>query len=45
MFQEIQEFFMKSILKVDKLKEALSQSDDRKRKLFTEKWKTIQQNL
>ena len=36
---------LKSIMKVCKLEKILSQSDERKRKLFTEKWKTILQIL
>ena len=39
------EALLKSIMKVCKLEKILSQSDERKRKLFTEKWKTIQQSL
>ena len=38
------EALLKSIMKVHKLEKILSQSDERK-KLFTEKWKTILQNL
>ena len=39
------EALLKSIMKVCKLEKILSQSDERKRKLFTEKWNTILQNL
>ena len=39
------EALLKSIMKVYKLEKILCQSDERKRKLFTEKWKTIMQNL
>ena len=46
MSQEVQQLFLwKSIMKVHKLETILSQSNERKRKLFTEKWKTILQNL
>ena len=38
-------FLLKSIIKVYKLEKTLSQSDEKKRKLLPEKWKTIQQNL
>ena len=34
-----------SSIKVRKLEKILGQSDERKRKLFTEKWKAIPQNL
>ena len=37
------EALLKSIMKVYTLEKALYQSDERKRKLFTKKWKTIQQ--
>ena len=36
---------LKSIIKVRKPEKTLSQSGERKRKLFTGKWKTVQQNL
>ena len=39
------EALLKSIMKVYKLGRVLSQSDERKRKLFTEAWKKILQNL
>ena len=39
------EALLKSIMKVYKLEKILSQSDERKRKLFTEKWKTAPVNL
>ena len=39
------EALIKSIMKVFRLEKALSQSDERKRKLCTEKWKTILQYL
>ena len=39
------EALMKSIMKVYRLEKTLSQSDERKIKLCTEKWKTILQNL
>ena len=39
------EALMKSIMKVYGLEQTLSQSDERKRKLCIEKWKTILQNL
>ena len=39
------ETLMKSIMKVYRLEKTLSQSDERKIKLCTEKWKTILQNL
>ena len=39
------EALLKSIMKVYKLEKILSQSDQRKRKLFTEKWETTLQNL
>ena len=39
------EALIKSIMKVYRLEKALSQSDERKRKLCTEKWKTILQYL
>ena len=35
------EALLKSIMEVCKLEKILSQSDERKRKLFTEKWNTI----
>ena len=39
------ETLLKSIMKVHKLEKILCQNDEKKRKLFTEKWKTILQNL
>ena len=39
------ETLMKSIMKVYRLEKTLSQSDEIKRKLWTEIWKTILQNL
>ena len=50
MRQEVQKVFfcealLKSIIKVHKLEKTLSQSDEKKRKLFTAKWKTILQTL
>ena len=39
------EALLKSIMKVCKLEKILSQNDERKRKLLTEKWNTILQNL
>ena len=39
------ETLTKSIMKVYRLEKTLSQSDEKKRKLCTEKWKTILQNL
>ena len=39
------EALVKSIMKVYKLEQTISQSVERKRKLFTEKWNIILQNL
>ena len=38
------EALLKSIMKIYKLEKILSQTDERKSKPFTEKWKTILQN-
>ena len=46
MSQEVRKFFLlKSLMKVYRLEKILSKNDERKRKLFAEKWKTILQNL